>query len=86
MMRTMTTLHAVTFRRLTSCFEVSDTNHYQITIRQVTRLGSMKQEFLSKIVYTEKKEPETIQAQKCSLMSTKKYNFILLSTASFFRI
>lgn len=79
-MRTMTALHAVTFRRLTSCFEVSDTNHYQITIRQVTRLGNIKQEFLSKIIYRQKKKPVTIQARKCSLMSTKQYNFVIHCT------
>lgn len=76
MMRTTTALHAVTFRRLNYCFEVNDTNHYQITIRQVTRLGSVKPEFLSKIIYRQKKKPETILARKCSLMNTKQYNFI----------
>jgi len=85
-MRTMTALQTVTFRRLTSCFEVRDTNHYQITIRQLIRLGSMKQEFLSKFIYRQKKKPETIQPRKCSLMNTKQNNFISLSTASFIRI
>lgn len=74
-MRTMTALHAVIFRRLTSCFDVSNTNCYQIATRQVTRSGSMKQEPLKQDHLQAKEETQNATSQEVLFNKYKAIEF-----------
>lgn len=76
--------YTVTCGRPASCFGVTDTNHYRVTIRQVTRLGTMKQFLMQDLIQA--KKPAMIRSNKCSLMNTKQDSWISLSTTSSFRI